>query len=244
MAGPEGFDASLIETEALLKKMKPRPANLSAARIVYEAGRAVGKEEAQALLASGGLVLASPSVAATWKKWILPSWAAGSTVLCLLLWFQFGGRAPKATEPQDYVRYPQPTYHSPQMTSPYPSSGYGQGSENRTVESRAVENQIVERNASTPERAEIDGLVTPVAGAKGVNTQANAESQNQSGVPRDVYDRSPAKPREKNLAEYLRDQFPSLEPRRRIDPLEIRDNVPQPSGSGMALTALGFIKTP
>ena len=70
MAGPEGFDPSLIETEALLKKMKPRPANLSAARIVYEAGRAVGKEETQALLVSGGFVAASaaPMGMAKWKN--------------------------------------------------------------------------------------------------------------------------------------------------------------------------------
>src|SRR6187549_1242277 len=105
MAGPEGFDASLIETEALLKKMKPRPANLSAARIVYEAGRAVGKEEMQAQLVSGGMIMSALPAAATWKKWVIPAWAGGATAVCLLLVVQLGFRGSQQPTTRDYVNH-------------------------------------------------------------------------------------------------------------------------------------------
>lgn len=229
MAGPEGFDPSLIETEALLKRMKPRPANLSAARIVYEAGRAVGREEMQAQLVSGGLALASPPVASTWKKWVLPSWAAGATVLCLVIGFQLAGRSPKQPEPD----YPPQANQVP-YTTPYRSPGHDQ----------PAQPQYVEQNADVREPMDLEKMTIPVAGQNQGRTQNVSDSRNESGVPRDVPANSPPKPREKNLAEYLRDQLPSLEPRKSFDPMEMPSGNASSNGGGMALTALGFIKAP
>lgn len=241
MAGPEGFDASLIETEALLKRMKPRPANVSAARIVYEAGRAVGKEEMQAQLVSGGLVLAAPPVA-SWKKWIVPSWAAGTTAVCVLLCILFANRGPQIQ---------QPDFHRPQVTvqpgsyqgDPY--SRYGKPLDRDALERQAVETQIAsEQPFAAPDQGEIAPVLTPASNPQIRHTQASSTSDNESGVPREVPPKGQQKPREKNLAEYLREQLPSIESRRNFDPLEMPNGGAQPPGGGMALTALGFIKTP
>ncbi len=239
MAGPEGFDPSLIETEALLKKMKPRPANLSAARIVYEAGRAVGKEEIQTQLAGGGFVMASaPLAASTWKKWILPSWAGGATVLCFFLWFQFSTRIPQAPEPQSNFAYPT-NYPNPQSQAPFTeelhrSQGYG----------GVPASQLAEQPAPQPQSMPAEKLISPGSNLQRAASTAASDSENQSGTPRTGRDLGPPKQREKNLAEYIREQFPILESRRNIDPIEIRDGVLQPPQSGMALTTLGMIKMP
>ena len=238
MAGPEGFDPSLIETEALLKRMKPRPANLSAARIVYEAGRAVGKEEMQAQLASGSLVLASPPLASTWKKWVLPSWAAGATVLCLVIGFQLTGRNSKQPEPDYQPPYATTPNSAPPNLTPYRSPGhYSPGQQ-------PIQDQLVERNADVAEPMDVEKMTMPVAGQIQKHTQNVSDSQNESGTPRTVPDRTPPKLREKNLAEFIRDQLPSLEPRKSFDPMEMPNSGSATGGSGMALTALGFIKSP
>lgn len=236
MAGPEGFDPSLIETEALLKKMKPRPANLSAARIVYEAGRAVGKEEMQAQLANGGFVLAgAPLAASSWKKWILPAWAGGATAVCLLLWIQFASRAPQTPEHPDYTVHP----------TTYPSSQGVPAIANESLHSQGFGGvpaaQWVEKTSPpvTDEK-----LITPGPQLHKSTATAASESGNQSGTPRDGRDLAPPQKREQNLAEYIREQLPIFESRRNIDPIEIRDGVLQPPQAGMVLTTLGMIKTP
>jgi hypothetical protein len=247
MAGPEGFDPSLIETEALLKKMKPRPANLSAARIVYEAGRAVGKEETQALLVSGGFVAASaaPMGMAKWKSWVFPAWAGGATALCLLLYVQFATRGPRSPEPPNFETYSNVRRDASGSViredgTTHQSPGLGGLPHDQVTENRLNGRPPVAPNSVDVERQVVSGVGTQ----KGVTTKAGSDSDNESGSVREGRFIDPPKKREKNLAEYLRDQLPPLESRRNIDPIEIRDGILQPPGKGVALSALGFIKTP
>jgi hypothetical protein len=242
MAGPEGFDASLIETEALLKRMKPRPANLSAARIVYEAGRAVGKEEMQAQLVGSGMVMAAGPATASWKKWVVRTWAGGATAVCLVLLLNFALRGPQAPDTPKYEIYGvsnvapspgEPGFRSPGFagvsTEGAATKKVAPDPTNSDLEAQVVENQIV----ATP------------SPANGVSN-ASSDSDNQSGAVRNGRPVGEPKKREKNLAEYLRDQLPSLEAKRNFDPLEPKNGALQPPGAGgpMALTTLGFIKTP
>lgn len=238
MAGPEGFDASLIETEALLKKMKPRPANLSAARIVYEAGRAVGREEMQAQLVGSGMVMATVPANAAWKKWVVRSWAGGATVVCLILLCQFAIRGPQKPENSDLGVNGA---SNPVRSQGFGSPGFAGPSPFQPAQ------PFHPRGNSTPTEVELPEnhfLGAPSSGG-GVHTAAS-NSENQSGSVRDARPSSEPRKREKNLADYIRDQLPSIESKRNLDPLEIRDNRLQPPGSGgpMALTTLGFIKTP
>lgn len=261
MAGSEGFDPSLIETEALLKKMKPRPANLSAARIVYEAGRAVGKEEMQAQLAQGGFVLAgAPLSTPTWKKWLVPSWAASATALCLLLLLVQVMRAPSREEPLPHhavhppgspVIYPTtPSYNSPG----YSSSGYrnapvyaetpmppGAEPGATATESKAPEMHAAGTPAAPPE-APPETLVQQPKYGKAVVPTAN-ESDNRSGVPRQGRDLNPPPPKERNLAEFIQDLLPKLKSRRGFDAESIQEELLS-AESGKSLSPLGLIKTP
>jgi hypothetical protein len=241
MAGPEGFDASLIETEALLKRMKPRPANLSAARIVYEAGRAVGKEEMQAQLVGSGMVMAALPATASWKKWVVRTWAGGATAVCLVLLLNFALRGPRKPETPNYEIYGvsnpapspgEPGFHSQGYAGVTPENGAKKSSPQPATS--IVEDQFTEKQIVT----------TPPSG--GGTSTAASNSENRSGAVRDGRPVGEPKKQEKNLAQYIRDQLPSLEAKRNFDPLEPKNGVLQPPGAGspMALTTLGFIKTP
>jgi hypothetical protein len=249
MAGPEGFDPSLIEAEALLKKMKPRPANISAARIVYEAGRAVGKEEMQSQwgmgsVSNGGMSAgAAPLLASKWKGWILPAWAGGATALCILLAFQVTSR--KSTN-DDFVTHP--TSHSPHVAPNYPQPSQGLGASpgygNQGLVAAPPDRLVEQQPPVAPQEPQDRVVISQPNSKKNPSSVTASDSRNRSGSVRDGRELEPSKPREKTIAEYLREQLPPLESRRNIDPLEIRDGVLQPPQAGMTLTTMGMIKTP
>jgi hypothetical protein len=251
MAGSEGFDPSLIETEALLKKMKPRPANLSAARIVYEAGRAVGKQEVQAQLAQAGYVLAGASASTPlWKKWFVPSWATAATAICLALLI---GRVIRPTHREAPPHDHSHAVHTPNVPAysnnpSYNSPGY-RPAPDYTVAPSEVSPEASSTD-STPAELHVEGKSAPsvspgtVVGQpkeRGSIVHTSNDTENRSGTPRQGRGSAPSPPKEQNLADFFKDLIPPLKSRRGIDIESLQDNMLD-AQEGQCLSAIGLIK--